>query len=500
MGGNLALALLTGALLAALFPPFQLAGFAPVALVPLLWAVSREPRWTRRLTLGWASGFLYWFAICPWIQFVLEIHGEMGFWGGWGSYLLFCLLKSIHLAVFAALAGPVLRSRLALPGIPALWVALDRTHSTFGFQWLMIGNAGIDMAVPLRAAPFAGVYGVTFAFVLISAAVTLMLLRRPRIEYAGILILGLLFVLPEVPPPARPDRVAVAVQPNQPVNRSWTYEELAASYERMAVESYAAASNRQADLVVWPESPASFSYDTDERFRALTARLAATLRAPFLFGTVLERAGGEITNSAVMVDERGQPVGTYDKVNLVPFGEFVPAPFGFVNRITQEAGEFVPGTGPKLLPLRDAERTAVIICYESAFPHYVARSVALGGSVIVNLSNDGYFGQSAAPAQHLLLARMRAVETGRWLVRATNDGITASIDPAGRVLAALPEDTFAAGRLPFALQKRDTGYVRFGDWLPLLSAFVAASAFLAGCRASKTQKESNHVKVAPNSG
>src|SRR5579884_424969 len=159
---NWELALLSAALLVTIFPRFNLIWLAPFALAPLLLALSREPRPWMRFLLGYVAGVVYWFATCYWIQFVLEVHGGMGRWGGWGTFLLFCVLKAIHLGVFAMLAAVVLPHSYAIPAVAALWTGIERTHADFGFAWLTLGNAGIDMALPLRLAPWVGVYGLSF--------------------------------------------------------------------------------------------------------------------------------------------------------------------------------------------------------------------------------------------------------------------------------------------------------------------------------------------------
>src|SRR4051794_9054695 len=153
------LSILTAALLLLIFPKFDLRFLAPVALTPLLIVLARTRDLWQRFFYGWAAGIFYWFFLCTWIQFVLEVHGGMGRWGGLGCFFLFCFLKALHLAVFSALAGPLMRTPYALPAVAALWTGLERTHGIFGFAWLDLGNAGITMSVPLRLAPIVGVYG-----------------------------------------------------------------------------------------------------------------------------------------------------------------------------------------------------------------------------------------------------------------------------------------------------------------------------------------------------
>ncbi len=153
----------------------------------------------------------------------------------------------------------------------------------------------------------------------------------------------------------------------------------------------------------------------------------------------------------------------YDKINLVPFGEFVPAPFGFVNRITSEAGDFAPGSRIVVFNT-GGHRIGAFICYESAFPDLVHQFTLNGAQVLMNLSNDGYFGTSAALEQHLSLVRMRAAENRRWLLRATNDGITVVVDPAGRVTERLPAFEEIAATMKYNFSDDLSPYVRYGDW------------------------------------
>src|SRR5437763_1952782 len=141
----------------------------------LLIALARTKNGWQRFALGWAAGIFFWFFLCTWIQFVLEVHGGMGRWGGWGSFFLFAILKGLHLAVFSWLAGPLMTRLYAVPAVAALWTGLERTHGTFGFAWLALGNAGITMSVPLRLVPFLGVYGVSFVFSMLGVALACVL-------------------------------------------------------------------------------------------------------------------------------------------------------------------------------------------------------------------------------------------------------------------------------------------------------------------------------------
>src|ERR1035438_2008906 len=148
----------------------------------MLIALARERRPLRRFLLGWSAGVVFWFGVCYWIQFVLAFHGGMGDLVGWLVFLLFCAAKAIHMGVFALLAGILMRRWWAIPGVAALWVAVEVTHGPLGFAWLALGNAAIDMSFPMRLAPYTGVYGLSFVFVMMAVALALAALRRPRVE------------------------------------------------------------------------------------------------------------------------------------------------------------------------------------------------------------------------------------------------------------------------------------------------------------------------------
>ena len=170
-------------------------------------------------------------------------------------------------------------------------------------------------------------------------------------------------------------------------------------------------------------------------------------------------------NSAFLLDRAGEIQGRYDKIQLVPFGEYIPPAFSWVNRITGEAGDFRPGERVVTFEA-DGHRFGVFICYESAFPGLVRQFTNQGAEFLINLSNDGYFGDSAAREQHLDLVRMRAVENHRWILRATNDGITAMINPAGRVTKTIPQHTETSELLRYNYASDQTLYATWGDWFP----------------------------------
>ena len=476
-------ALLTALLLVLAFPRFNLVWCAPVALAPLLVAVAREPRPWKRFLLGEIAGVVYWFGVCYWIEGVLANYGGLSTALGWLAFLLFCLIKALHMGVFAMLAGILMQDRwgaVAVPAVAALWVAIEATHGSLGFAWLALGNAGIDMGLPMRLAPYTSVYGLSFVFMLMAAALAVAVLGRPRLHLMWLLPLPFLIFLPSLPDARRGRETAVLVQPNISEDAQWTPESVDRMQRNLAALSLRTVMTGGSDrpaLVVWPEVPAPLYYDEDPRLRSYVADLARAAQTHLLLGVVAHTPLGAPLNSAILIAPDGRLVTRYDKVNLVPFGEFVPWPFDFVKRITTEAGDFTPGKQVVVSPI-DGHQLGTFICYESVFPNFVRHFAADGAEVLFNISNDGYFGRSAARLQHLEIVRMRAAENRRWILRSTNDGITGTIDPAGRLRGTLPLYVEAASRTGFSYIQERTFYTRYGDWFPILCALVAAALLI----------------------
>jgi apolipoprotein N-acyltransferase len=479
---NWILALVSAALLIFTFPKFNLAWLAPVALTPLLLAFVREHRPARRFLLGWGAGVVYWFGVCYWIQFVLSVYGGLGDAAGWAVFMLFCVAKALHMGVFALFAGILMRRWWAMPAVAALWVAIEVTHGWLGFAWLALGNAGIDMGVPMRLAPITGVYGLSFVFAMMATALALAILRRPRRELLWLAALPLLLLLRSPAPPERGHDAALLLQPDISETTEWTPEsadEMERHLVSLSLRSALSETAQPPSIIVWPEVPAPLYYYEDDRFRGYIDNLARASRAYLLIGVVAHNRGGEPLNSAVLVSPWGTPVSRYDKVNLVPFGEFVPWPFGYLARkISTEAGDFAAGRRVLVSPVGD-HKIGTFICYESVFPNFVRKFADGGAQVLFNISNDGWFGKSAARDQHLRIVRMRAAENHRWILRSTNDGITATIDSEGRLRGSLPRYVQATSYTGFTYNSDKTIYTRFGDWFPAVCATIALLCLVA---------------------
>jgi apolipoprotein N-acyltransferase len=511
------LAIASGILQALIFPSPSLYGLCWIALAPLLVAII-APAATRQTVfdsrgrsigaittwqgflLGYASGIVWYLGHCFWVYHVMHTYGGLAAPVAVGVLLLFCLYLGLYHGLFGALlawtarhhGGPQSHSRAPMRALvltPFLWVGVELARARItGFPWDLLGTAQVDNIPLTRLAVLTGAYGVSFVIAAVNAGVVAAYFSAPSrrsrmlsIAFAVALVLQLgTWVHPGKFPA---DERAVLVQQNISLDLFWTPEFL----DRTLAELHAISTVPEAvpgtagfRLIVWPESPAPF-FDNNARVRESLAQLAHAQNAYIVAGTVgtFERQPQapekeELANRAVLIAPSGEWTARYDKVHLVPFGEYVPfkSIFVFAEKLTREVGNYRPGTERTVFTAGE-RKLAVFICYESTFPDEIRQFAMRGAQLFINISNDGWFGQWGAPGQHLNMARMRAIENHRWLLRATNTGVTAAIDPYGRVVAQAPRDLRTALVAPYNFESRTTFYTRHGDWFAYACAIIS---------------------------
>ena len=482
---------LSGALLVLCFPLSGFALLAWVALVPLLHQITRVgPR--QGMLAGTVMGLVFHLGNLYWVSQVMVQYG-----GGIGRPTSMAVLLALvaYLSLYAAAFGGLAAAACARGGAaalfvtPLIWVGLDffRQYPFGGFPWCLLGYSQVTFLPVVQIASLTGVHGVSLLVVLVNALIAYWFCRpeRNRAAMAAIPVTALLgatlafghhqLSLP-LPPPSFP---VAAVQGNVLQEHKWDAG-WAAKIFATHLELSSRAADQGARLVVWPESSTPFHFDGSPALADRMRDFVKDEKVFLLFGSDDYQipSGNRATdyrafNGIKLLSPDGELLLRYHKIYLVPFGEFVPlrSLLSFAEPLVQSVGDFSPGEDV-VLGRVDGEKIGAFICYEAIYPDLARRFVKDGASLLVNVTNDAWFGRSAAPYQHLNMAVLRAVETRRYLVRAANTGISAVVDPYGRVLARgslfVPE--VILGKVGF--RQGETFYVEYGYLLPRSMAVV----------------------------
>jgi apolipoprotein N-acyltransferase len=370
--------------------------------------------------------------------------------------------------------------------LPAAWVACGvlQRFPPFGFPWAGPASALIDQPWAASSLPVWGASGLAWSVTSLGAG--LWALARYDTRRAGVVAAvsaaaGLLICgsMPTADTPTGELLSVAAIQPGTTLEERWDPSQAREIADRVwAMTAEAAVSG--AELVLWPEGAMPYSLDNDPTYRELVERFAREFGVEIVLNAIAPLPGGGAANSGYLVTADGVAEARYDKVHLVPFGEFIPAwaRFAFTDSLVREVGAFTPGRQPVLLPA--SVPLGVAICFEVVFPGLVAAEVRSGAELLVTLTNDGWYGFSWAPRQHFAQVRVRAAETGRWYARAALTGISGFVTPRGGVSAAL--DVGERGVLLHNVELRQglTPRVRWGDWWTIVCWLASAILLLAG--------------------
>ncbi|MGI8784823.1 MAG: apolipoprotein N-acyltransferase [Acidobacteriota bacterium] len=490
----LGIACLSGVLLVVVFPRWNLDWLGWVSLVPLFLVLGQVRNWKQALVTGLLFGCVSFAGQLYWIPAVVVNYGGLSGTVALGVFVLGILALAQFPILFTMLGWRLLSSGnlLGWIGIPLLWTGIEwwRARWLFGgFPWCLLGYSQHRRLAVIQIADLAGVYGVTFLIVSVNAAVAAVFVRRATLRQACATVLGILVALAAVcvyglysmarlrSETAAPTLRVAIVQPNIEFEGPPEYFER--KYYRDLPQAAARAAAQGARLVVFPEAPAPFSFQQDSQLRAALELAAVVNRVAIVMNTPwLVQNGAEpgYRNSALLLDPAGRVRERYDKIHLVPFGEYVPGKrwLWFAEPLVREVSSFVAGDKPVVSQL-DQYRWGTLICYEAIFPQLSRQAAERGAGFLVNLTNDAWFGRTAAPEQHLAMAMFRAIETRRWMVRAANSGHSAFISPLGEVrhkTRLMTEDLIVAD---VTTSTRRTLFARTGEiagGLALLLAIV----------------------------
>jgi apolipoprotein N-acyltransferase len=497
---RLALAVASGLILAPAFPPFDLEFLAWIGLVPLFAAAhDLSPR--AAFGVGWVGGAVFFLAIVYWITYTISAYSAVPAPVAVLILLLLVAVLACYVGGFMAAVAWVDRRGLSVVWLaPALWVAIEWLRSWFpiGFPWASLGYSQYRYHDLVQVAEVTGVYGVSAILVLFNVVVFAVLRERGPGLRRLIPALGLLTLCVTLLPlwgraraaelvgrSAGRLRVAI-VQGNVEQDQKWD-----PAYQAGTVEKYRDLTRmvlvEHPDIVVWPETATPFFFQEPGDLRLGLLDLVRESHVHLLFGSPAyhQSSRGELQelNRAYFVSPEGRELDVYDKIQLVPFGEYVPfqSLFFFVQRLVVAIGDVVPGARTTVFQ-HPAGRFGVVICYEDIFPALTRRFVAAGADFLVNITNDAWFGRTSAPYQHLAQATLRSVENRVPLVRVANTGISAVIEADGRIRWHGPLFETAIHTETIAWPGVLTFYARYGDVFAWACVLASLAAFGYGAR------------------
>jgi apolipoprotein N-acyltransferase len=481
-----------------------------VATAPLILTLAREGlrgRASRAFLLGVTTGLVYFGGTVYWVAPTMELYGGLPA----AVAVPIAALLAAYLSIFTGLFGLLVQqavSRLGSNGIwlaAPLWVATEwlRASAGPGFPWVLLGTSQASILPVVQLASVVGVYGLSAFLVLLAtaAAVAAQSARASRLAAGAVAAFAVGVVGwgswrvadGRLLDAGEPLRVGL-VQGSVPQDQKWDPR-----YRDTIIARYLDLSRRAIDggagLVLWPESSTPFPLDTNTAMATPIRSLAVERGVPFIIGSDrsepgLGGDGGRYFNSAALIGADGQTRQWYDKMRLAPFGEYVPfkSILFFVGPLVEKVSDFSAGTEPVVFDA-NGHRVSVAICYESIYPDLARQFVRRGSALLATITNDAWFGTTSAPYQHFEQAAVRAVEQGRFLVRAANTGISGAVDPYGRVVAATPLFEPAALTVDVRLLTGRTIYSRVGDivvWVSLVPAVWLAAGVVGRQRARRT--------------
>ncbi len=494
------LCIIGGILMALSFPKAGIFVLAWICLIPLFSAI-RDKGPAAASLLGLAFGLTAYIGILYWTVFPVSVYGGISVVLAVVFMLLLVSYISIYLALFAAFVAWT-RERFKLSvfiSAPVSFVCLEYLRSLLitGFPWGFIGHSQLPWLTLMQVLDITGAYGVSFVIVAVNAALFLIIERLvgrserfPLKETAVSSVLVILLVIYGIFAIKREQAIMRAgtpvpvalIQPNIRQDIKWdpTFQEQTMEiYENMTL----ASKSYKPRIIVWPETATPFFFQNHPVFRPRVEELVRRADAPLLFGTpAYEDEGGTIRyyNRAYLLSETGRIVGRYDKIHLVPFVEYVPlrSLFFFVDKLANgAAGDFSMGTVTDPIPTAIGP-VGTLICYEAIFPESARLFARNGAALLINITNDAWFGTTSAPYQHFSMARMRSIETRLFLVRAANTGISAVIDPTGKDEIRTHIFTRTVGLGEVIPKPRMTFYTRFGDVFAQLLTLIFFSPFI----------------------
>jgi apolipoprotein N-acyltransferase len=508
------MAVVSGLLLTAAFPKLEFSALAWAAFLPVLWAL-RDAGPREGFRRGMVFGIAHYLSLLYWLVPTMTIYGHLPLPLAIGILFLFASVLSLLSAApcFGALALVAHSPMRLLVAFPVLWTAAEflRSFLFTGFPWELLGYSQYRNLPLIQVADVLGVYGISALIALSGAALYLVVAAVTGTAWKGAAVTGRLaaggaaaaLVLAAAAwgygsarieqidrlTAEAPNLRAAVIQGNIEQSEKWDPASQAATIDKYLRLSQSVRSQNP-ELIVWPESAAPFYFLSEGPPTRAVMQGVAAAGTYFLIGAPsfeLKGRAADYFNSAYLVGP-GEILGKYDKAHLVPYGEYTPFKdyLPFLGKIVEHVGDFKAGVEGHTLSLA-GRRLGIQICYEVIFPELARAQVRNGAVLLLTITNDAWYGQTAGPYQHFSIAVMRAVENRRALARAANTGISGFIDPVGRVLDPTPLEVDAAVVRALPLLQTESIYTRYGDVLGWVCLGLAVIAVAQARRPKRTR-------------
>ncbi len=502
---NWFLPIVSGILIILSQPPISFLSIAYISLIPLIYSLKKDDM-RRNFFSGFICGIVSYLGLIYWVVIAMNSYGGIDIFTSFTLLLLLVLYLSLYTAAFAVIV-PYIEKKLSIPvfiSAPFIWVLLEylRSIALTGFPWSLLAYSQYKFLPLIQIVSVTGPYFISFLIVAVNCIFCQIFTgktgkteeikdtddkrirtrRLAPVRYSffiyialtmAFFTISLVYGYGRMSTKDEGDLKAAVIQGNILQDLKWDE-----AFKTRIVKTYyqkTLEAGKGVNLVIWPETAMPFIFNDEIYVNKTIKELASIIKTDLLFGTVTKDNKGRFYNSAYVYNEAGELAGNYSKVHLVPFGEFTPLLqyFPFMAGLTAPCGNFSSGESHKPIETKTG-KIGVLICYEGIFPYITNDTVKNGAQVLVNITNDAWFGKTSAPYQHLAFYVLRAIETDRFVLRAANTGISAIIDPRGRIRQKtniFVEDTI---RGKFSLRNGQTFYVRHGDYFVLIAFLFLA--------------------------
>ena len=496
---------ISGLMLTLCQPPFDISILAWISIVPLLVLSAELKSLKQSFILGFISGFVHFMTLLYWVTVAMKQYGNMPILLSAMVLILICAVLSLYVGVVASITSYVgLKDIKSIFVIPGLWIGLEFIRGYIphlGFPWCLMGYSQHNVQVISQLSAVTGIYGISYIILLVNCCVAHFFIVKNKYErttfhiavisifaLASVIVIGTWRISLFKEKEDAVLRVSV-IQPSIDQSVKWDR-----SYQSSTMKLYGELTLScfpfKPEIIVWPETAVPFFLQEQMQYASQIQDMALESNSIIILGSPAynkeeKDSDTEYYNRAYYITGSSGIADYHDKVHLVPFGEYMPLAdkLPFLKKLVPVAGSFVPGD--KLIPLKGDSYVSpgILICFEAIFPDLSRTYAENDANLLVNITNDAWFGRTSAPYQHLAMTKLRSIETGLSIIRAANTGISALILPSGKVVqqSGLFERTVLNGELP-VINKNQTPYVRMGDWFLAVSAGVAVLLLLTGYR------------------